>query len=461
MVVAGTRHSVLLRSDGRVLACGANHEGQCTIPALDDGQTYTQAAAGSEHTILLRSDGLVAAFGDNEFGQCDIPHLKEGIEYTQVSAGEFHNVLLRNDGSAVACGENRYGQCNISPLKKGISYTQASAGGSHCVCLLSDGKAVACGLNRQRQCDIPPLGEGISYTQVSAGAEHTLLLRSDGKAVACGSGSHRLPLDGGIRYTQVSGGRGHSVLLRSERWRAMQHSTFGCWSDIFPSVCRCVCVRKGTTKNRIVYWILIGNMMIHKCVWGILPVSSAPKQVVIIRCFSEATAPLWHVDGIIMDSATSHHLSPVCTTCPLWILVSWFCSWRSPWQVMMWLWSVQIWQAKRCYGWTQQAPISAGKATSALRGRWRSTSSVFESFCRMASCLPISAVQIQGPPWPPSQSLVVANVSVSRSKKGAVPWWAVPVPVICCFISFSMFHHGYHGSWEVYQVCSWDFSQKQ
>ena len=38
------------------------------------------------------------------------------------------------------------------------------------------------------------------------------------------------------------------------------------------------------------------------------------------------------------------------------------------------------------------AGSAARKATSALRKGWRSTSGVFESFCQMASCLPISAV---------------------------------------------------------------------
>ena len=36
-------HTVLLRSDGTVVACGGNHVGQCSIPALDGDMTYTQA----------------------------------------------------------------------------------------------------------------------------------------------------------------------------------------------------------------------------------------------------------------------------------------------------------------------------------------------------------------------------------------------------------------------------------
>ena len=36
-------HSVLLRSDGNAVACGSNHCGQCNIPDLAEGVTYTHA----------------------------------------------------------------------------------------------------------------------------------------------------------------------------------------------------------------------------------------------------------------------------------------------------------------------------------------------------------------------------------------------------------------------------------
>ncbi len=197
-VSAGGCHTVLLRSDGEAVACGsgdgivvaaASHAmGECSIPPLTEGLLYTQVSAGMNHTVLLRSDGkAVACRSSSEDGRCKIPPLDQGISYTQVSAGGRHTVFLRSDGSAVACGSNDEGQCNIPLLDEGLFYTQVSAGRQHTVLLRSDGQAVAFGCQVFGRCSIPPLDEGISYIQVSAGSCHTVLLRSDGRVVACGS----------------------------------------------------------------------------------------------------------------------------------------------------------------------------------------------------------------------------------------------------------------------------------
>eukprot|EP00435_Cladocopium_sp_Y103_P050347 s1162_g15.t1 len=220
-VSAGGLHTVLLRSDGCAVACGRNDAGQCNIPPpLDKGVTYTQVSAGFNYTVLLRSDGCAVACGRNDRGQCSIPPLDECVKYTQVAAGSFHTVLLQSDGSAVACGRNNRGQCSIPPLDEGVTYTQVSAGRLHTVLLRSDGCAIACGLNDEGQCNIPPLDEGVTYTQVSAGNGHTVLLRSDGCAVGCGrNGDGQCsipPLDEGVTYTQVSAGSLHTALLRSD-----------------------------------------------------------------------------------------------------------------------------------------------------------------------------------------------------------------------------------------------------
>ena len=225
------------KSDGHVVACGQNDVGQCNIPALEEGMSYTQVSAGERHTVLLQSDGRAVACGLNSDLQCNIPMLGEGLSYTQVSAGGAHTVLLRSDGNAVACGNNEHEQCNIPLLNEGMSYTQVSAGQNHTVFLQSDGHAVACGLNFDSQCNIPLLDEGLSYTQVSAGGGHTVLLRSDGNAVACGKDMFRRcsipPLDE-ISYVQVFC-RHHShcaspkwwprLGVRKQSWTTVQHST--------------------------------------------------------------------------------------------------------------------------------------------------------------------------------------------------------------------------------------------
>lgn len=92
-------------------------------------------AARLQHTVLLTSNGTAVACLYNEWGQCNIPPLNEGMSYTQVSADVCRIVLLRSDGTAVACGDNQDGRCNIPPLDEGMSYIQVSAGWGHTVLL--------------------------------------------------------------------------------------------------------------------------------------------------------------------------------------------------------------------------------------------------------------------------------------------------------------------------------------
>jgi alpha-tubulin suppressor-like RCC1 family protein len=48
-----------------------------------------QVSAGGNHTVLLRSDGHAVACGQNIFGQCNVPPLAEGMTYTQVRMGRY------------------------------------------------------------------------------------------------------------------------------------------------------------------------------------------------------------------------------------------------------------------------------------------------------------------------------------------------------------------------------------
>ena len=41
------------RNDGSAVACRQDVAGQCNIPPLDEGMSYTQVSAGWYHTVLL------------------------------------------------------------------------------------------------------------------------------------------------------------------------------------------------------------------------------------------------------------------------------------------------------------------------------------------------------------------------------------------------------------------------
>ena len=82
-------------------------------------KTSNMPSAGNFHTVLLDTSGSATAFGGNDSGQCNIPALPEGVTYSQAAAGRFHTVLLKSDGTAAACGDNSSGQCNIPALPEG------------------------------------------------------------------------------------------------------------------------------------------------------------------------------------------------------------------------------------------------------------------------------------------------------------------------------------------------------
>ena len=71
-VSAGMCHSCMLMSNGMAYAWGTNNSGCCNIPVLGEGLTYLQVSAGCEHTVLLRSDGKVIQAGFHTFRQEDV-----------------------------------------------------------------------------------------------------------------------------------------------------------------------------------------------------------------------------------------------------------------------------------------------------------------------------------------------------------------------------------------------------
>ena len=57
---------------------------------------------GGSHALALLDDGSAMAWGSNDLGQCDVPELRPGESYTEVDAGAHsYSVARRNDGALV------------------------------------------------------------------------------------------------------------------------------------------------------------------------------------------------------------------------------------------------------------------------------------------------------------------------------------------------------------------------
>lgn len=148
-IAAGAYHTLVLGRDGSVWAFGSNTESQCG-PALSEsiqnekGELVARRvirpqkiidseaiaiAAGSAHSLVLMSDGRVLAFGDNRRGQLgdgtttgrSEPRPVEGIgKASQIAAGSDHSLILAVDQTAsgdqeslYAFGDNSLGQIGV------------------------------------------------------------------------------------------------------------------------------------------------------------------------------------------------------------------------------------------------------------------------------------------------------------------------------------------------------------
>ena len=185
-VVAGARHVVTLRNDGKVVAWGDNNYGQINVPSdlsiardITNPLRVVMLAAGMNHTLALRSNGSVVAWGSNDYGQ--VTATSSWTNVAQITAGARHSVALLRDGTVVGVGDNSYGQLNQPLLRNIIKITAA---GWHTAVLTSDGSIVAWGRNHYGQTNIPANLKGVDVFAMNV---NTVVLQSNGKVVVLGS----------------------------------------------------------------------------------------------------------------------------------------------------------------------------------------------------------------------------------------------------------------------------------
>ena len=202
-IAASDDHTVGLKSDGTVLACGKNDDGQCDV---SDWKDIVAVAAGSVHTVGLKSDGTVVACGENY--ECDV---SGWADIVAVAVGRVHTVGLKSDGTVLACGYNEDGQCDVSDWTDIVA---VAASFSHTVGLKSDGTVVVCGNNSDGQFDVSGW-EGI--VAVAVEDDHTVGLKSDGMVVACGENyDGQCDVSSWTDIVAVAASDDHTVGLKSD-----------------------------------------------------------------------------------------------------------------------------------------------------------------------------------------------------------------------------------------------------
>ncbi|XP_011300272.1 X-linked retinitis pigmentosa GTPase regulator [Fopius arisanus] len=239
-VACGRAHTLICTDGQKIFACGSDQEsqlgrGQQTVGDSSSspimiydcglaGPRVVQIAAGSQHSLVLTSDGGVLAWGSNLEGQLGLHgvsglintptrlHIPEPVK--QISAGYYHSAFLTESGAVYVCGEAESGKLGIvldfrtqlAPKQMSLSVKAAhvACGGHHTLVFGDDGKIYCTGSNASGQ-----LGMGTSVTEIQTpkpleagaledekivkvvcGESHIAVLTGSGKIFTCGDGRH-------------------------------------------------------------------------------------------------------------------------------------------------------------------------------------------------------------------------------------------------------------------------------
>lgn len=239
----GELHSLVLRSNGQVIATGANNNGQLgdggstdrvrglPVPGLTG---VTAISCGGNFSLALLADGSVRAWGRNNAGQLgdgsatsrSVPTMVSSLSgVVAIAAGTQHALALRSDGSVWAWGDNTNGRLGTgntvnSPVPVATTLTSGvtaiAAGYQNSMALLGDGSVRVVGLNEVGELGsgsltpgfvsawVTPAITGVVAIAVSSGSDlsHLMAQRSDGSLLVWGNNANgQLGLGPGIPFT--------------------------------------------------------------------------------------------------------------------------------------------------------------------------------------------------------------------------------------------------------------------
>ena len=95
----GIKHRIEVMPDGRVAADGENRFGECNIFSWTN---IKEISCGNWHTVGLKKDGTLVACGSNANGQCAVEDVIG--KAAAVSCGRYHTAVLLDTGKVVIRG---------------------------------------------------------------------------------------------------------------------------------------------------------------------------------------------------------------------------------------------------------------------------------------------------------------------------------------------------------------------
>jgi len=170
-------HSIFVKPDGTVWACGSNNKGQLgtgdTANRLNPAQVtgisggISAVLAGMNYSVILKSDGTVWSMGYNYNGQIGTGDTIDRYTPTQmpgmtnvkaIASGWGYTLMLKTDGTVWQAGGSGYSQLPIYSVKS-IAAGYDGNGGSTAIFLESDGTVWGMGSNATGQLGTGSYGE--------------------------------------------------------------------------------------------------------------------------------------------------------------------------------------------------------------------------------------------------------------------------------------------------------------
>jgi len=256
-IAAGSYHSLMVKSNDSLYACGSNSAGQLGIGLTSEQQripvgimpNVKYVSAGNNHTMILKYDGTLWACGANQMGQlgtgttiAQTTPMLVMSDVQSVSAGNLFTLILTKDGTLWGCGFNANGQLGdgttitqLTPVMIMNGVASISAGNMHSLIVKTDSTLWACGNNYGGK-----LGDGTTtnratpvqiatgVARASAGGSFSLILKGDGTLWGCGRNLYGslgtgttedvlAPVQIMAGVAAISAGGAHSLIVKMDR----------------------------------------------------------------------------------------------------------------------------------------------------------------------------------------------------------------------------------------------------